>query len=164
VPKEERDVPNSPVIREQVLSRDGKRCAVPGCGSRGNLFSHHVVWKAHGGKTVLENEVCVCQRCHGLIHEGHLKVQGVAPHRLRWTGADGRLLSAPMTLGEVKKYAMEGRRDVPRGTFFEDLKQAEDTTIYSLEEIPEEIDSAWWRKHQHNFVFKGNRITLKNVL
>lgn len=94
VPPKQRDKPNNSLIRRQILSRDGLRCAVPGCSNRGRLFAHHVRWKSHGGRTQLVNEVSVCLRCHGLIHEGLLQVAGRAPHGLRWKGPDGKPLDS----------------------------------------------------------------------
>jgi len=77
VPAERRDRPNTIRIRQQVISRDGHRCVVPGCGRRGSLYSHHVAWTCHGGRTVLENESCLCRVCHSLVHE-------VIPLKVNW--------------------------------------------------------------------------------
>ncbi len=118
VPKEERDRPNTPTIRQRVLSRDGHCCAVPGCENKGNLMSHHIKWRVHGGPTLVKNEVCICQSCHSLIHEGLLSVEGNAPHGLKWLDVDGK------RLGRKEKDA------------------AQDVTIYSLDEVPGEINSA----------------------
>jgi 5-methylcytosine-specific restriction endonuclease McrA len=92
VPVAERDRPNSPLIRKRVLGRDGYRCAGPGCRSRRALYVHHVVWRSHGGPTVEENEVSLCSKCHDLIHEGLLTVEGTAPYGLIWRLPDGRRL------------------------------------------------------------------------
>jgi len=89
VPMQNRDKPNTSLIRQQVLGRDGKSCAVPGCPNKGQLYAHHVQWKSHGGQTRISNEISVCARCHGLIHEGLLRVAGQAPHGLAWSGPQG---------------------------------------------------------------------------
>ncbi|MHC4943231.1 MAG: HNH endonuclease [Planctomycetota bacterium] len=157
VPVEERDKPNTPLIRQQVLSRDGHRCATPGCTNQGGLMAHHVIWKAHGGRTRIQNEISICQRCHGLIHEGLMQVEGCAPHDLIWRGPEGKSLEAPWD------GALPGGQYVPRGTP-SDATAVEDESILSLDQIPDSIDSAWWRRHGHHFEFKGRRLKLKNAL
>ena len=97
VPRSERDKPHTPQLREQVLSRDSRRCAVPGCGRRNDLQAHHVVWRSHGGRSEIGGEVAVCRACHGLIHEGLLKVTGTAPHGLVWLGPEGEPLTGMWT-------------------------------------------------------------------
>jgi hypothetical protein len=153
----ERDRPNTPRIRQQVMSRDGHCCAVPGCENKGALMSHHVKWRMHGGPTMVENEVCVCQSCHSLIHEGLLLVKGNAPHGLQWFDADGEPLGGREKTKELARFEYTTRQDtgshIPGRT--------DNTTIYSLDEVPSEIDSAWWRKYGHNFEIKGKRLVLK---
>jgi hypothetical protein len=118
VPVECRDTPNSVVIRQQVLSRDGLRCAVPGCTHRGDLVAHHVTWKSHGGRTHLLNEVCICQHCHALIHEGLLRVEGTAPHGLKWSASNGKPIEA-LEMRELEGrllFEKEDRDCDPRGS------------------------------------------------
>ena len=69
IPLQERGKPNTALIRQQVLGRDRHRCAVPGCRNRGDLYAHHVRWKSHGGRTEIINEISLCWRCHGLVHD-----------------------------------------------------------------------------------------------
>ncbi|MGE3167129.1 MAG: HNH endonuclease, partial [Planctomycetota bacterium] len=63
-----RDAPNSAALSRKVILRDGARCANPACGSKRRLHAHHIIFRARGGRTVLANEVAVCDRCHALIH------------------------------------------------------------------------------------------------
>jgi hypothetical protein len=156
-----------------VLSRDGKVCAAPGCANRGTLFAHHVVFRSHGGRTAIENEVCLCQSCHSLVHEGLLQVEGEAPHGLRWFDREGRAIDTRLTADnktiyytlESDRFTMESGQNDPRGSSGsrEPTKEEEDSTIYSLDEVPDEVDSAWWRKYGHNFEFKGKRLMLKKA-
>ena len=189
VPMADRDKPNTPLIRQQVLSRDGQSCATPGCTQQGELFSHHVKWRSLGGRTHLINEVCVCQRCHSLIHEGLLKLEGTAPHGLRWYGADGEPLETVDECSFLEgfrktglRYRTESHADTPRSaprgaprgaqaeaslgidaTRENNSAKVEDTTIYSLDEVPDKITHEWWQKYKHNFYFKGNRMMLKKT-
>ena len=167
VPKEERDIPNTPRIRRHVLNRDGHVCAGPGCGNKGYLSAHHVIWRTHGGDTEPVNEISVCTTCHGLIHEGLLQVTGISPEGLEWFDGKGRPLDQRMsTPGNGKKrYSKDHKGSDPRwvvdhqGVVDEHgaEDQQEDTTLTSLDQIPDKIDSAWWRKHSHNLVCRGNR-------
>ncbi|MGE3166500.1 MAG: HNH endonuclease [Planctomycetota bacterium] len=60
------------------------RCANPACGSKRRLHAQHIIFRVRGGRTVLANEVAVCDRCHALIHAGRLEVSGTVDGRLEW--------------------------------------------------------------------------------
>ena len=62
-----------PSLRAKVLARDGHACK--NCSSRRALHAHHVVWRSQGGPTVLDNLLTLCNRCHGLVHDGFLQVE-----------------------------------------------------------------------------------------
>ena len=68
----------------KALARDRGLCQVPGC-SRVAVHAHHVDYRSHGGGDELENLVGVCaaHHLHG-IHGGFVRVEGLAPDRLRW--------------------------------------------------------------------------------
>ena len=124
VPKEERDIPNTPKIRQHVLNRDGHMCTGPGCENRGMLSAHHVLWRSHKGDTEPFNLSSVCtachgpihEGCHGLIHEGLLQVRGNSPEGLEWFDAQGKPLDERMSApGMGKKlYSKEDRGENPR--------------------------------------------------
>ncbi len=80
------------VTRKQfraLVARDGRRCVVPGCGSRRRLHVHHVVHWLHGGLTDPDNEILTCEVHHLKIHAGELDVRAVTPGRFRFFRADG---------------------------------------------------------------------------
>ena len=79
------DAPNSARLRQQVLHRDGMKCANPACGRKGDLQAHHIVYRSRGGRTALANEVTVCSTCHALIHAARLEVTGTQQDGLKWT-------------------------------------------------------------------------------
>ena len=90
---------------------------MPGCSNRGTLFAHHVVFRSHGGRTAIENEVCLCQSCHSLVHDGLLTVEGDVPHGLRWNGPEGRTIETRLTADHgTKRYTLELGRNDPRGS------------------------------------------------
>ena len=36
------------------------------------LEIHHIVFRSHGGGDEVENNMCLCRKCHTLAHEGKL--------------------------------------------------------------------------------------------
>ena len=57
----------SPRQRAAVIARD-KHCV--GCGAAVSQCEiHHIAWWSNGGRTVIENLVLVCWRCHTHIHQ-----------------------------------------------------------------------------------------------
>lgn len=76
--------------RRRLLRRDGYRCAVPGCENHLWLHLHHLVYYSYGGKTEPENLLTICTRCHKNLHEGRLRIEGSAPHGLRFLTAEGK--------------------------------------------------------------------------
>ena len=62
---------------------------MPALKSGHHLHVHHVVFRGHGGKTNESNLLCVCTRCHSMIHQGLLHVQRDEVGGYRFLGADG---------------------------------------------------------------------------
>ncbi len=89
------DKPNTPALRKKVLLRDGRVCANPSCRAQAS-HSHHIKYRAKGGRTHLPNEVGLCSLCHALVHIGHLKIEGNPIDGLSFRAA------APSPLGSKK--------------------------------------------------------------
>jgi hypothetical protein len=85
-----------PAVRRQVLRRDKRRCAVPGCRNHRFLDAHHVHERADGGDHDPEKLIVVCGAHHRAIHDGHLVVEGCASEGFRFYHADGRGYGAPL--------------------------------------------------------------------
>ncbi len=83
----------TPAQKQELMRRDGYRCSTPGCCHRLWLQVHHVAFYCEDGKTVPENLILVCSRCHAHIHMGLLRVTGRAPDGLKWFDAKGRCLN-----------------------------------------------------------------------
>jgi hypothetical protein len=68
----------------KVLARDEGFCRVPGC-SRAADHAHHRKYRSAGGSDDPENllSLCAAHHLHG-VHMGWIKVDRVAPDRLRW--------------------------------------------------------------------------------
>ena len=66
-----------------VVERDGYRCAVPGCTSRGNLHDHHIRFRSAGGSDAHRNRITLCVFHHRRgLHARLLGVSGRAPDGL----------------------------------------------------------------------------------
>jgi hypothetical protein len=76
-----RSVP--PRLRRLVLARDGCRCRAEGCGRTQHLQVHHRTPVGEGGRTVLDNLITLCGRCHRALHERELSLQAAAADPLR---------------------------------------------------------------------------------
>jgi len=133
-------------------------CRAPGCTNRADLICHHVILRSEGGATQIANEVALCESCHSRVHEGLLQVNGDTSEGLEWLDSDGEILSRfEAGLGGVR-LAVELTRPArtPRGA------SEEENVLRSLDEIPDHIDSAWWKKYSHNLEFRNGRLCLRS--
>jgi 5-methylcytosine-specific restriction endonuclease McrA len=74
-------------LRRLILERDEFLCRFCGRGGRYSdylLEIHHIVWRRHGGQDQPSNLMCICRRCHEILH---------------W----GKELNTPKTFTELKK-------------------------------------------------------------
>jgi hypothetical protein len=83
-----------PAVRERVLHRDHRRCAVPGCRSTIHCEVHHIVFREDQGTDELSNLITLCGACHDRLHDKTLVISGRAPDGLTFTWADGRSTGA----------------------------------------------------------------------
>jgi hypothetical protein len=68
-----------------IFHRDGYRCLMPGCRSRGPLHGHHIRFRSGGGTDHKWNRITTCATHHQrVIHAGYARVTGKAPHALRF--------------------------------------------------------------------------------
>ena len=82
-----KDRPNTPALTRRVYLRDAGVCANPCCGCKGRFHAHHITFRSQGGPSALCNEVLLCDRCHALVHQGLLKIEGDPAGDLRWKTA-----------------------------------------------------------------------------
>ncbi len=82
------DDPTPRWLRDRVLVRDGLHCLR--CQSRQELMVHHVALRSQGGRTSPSNLITLCARCHALVHEGLMRVEGEVPDGIRFLDRDGR--------------------------------------------------------------------------
>ena len=79
-------------LRKKVLLRDRCTCQAPDCGRKIFLTIHHLIAFALCGIHSIFGLLTLCSKCHALVHEGKLSVEGEAPHRLIWRDGKGRLI------------------------------------------------------------------------
>ncbi|MHC9539065.1 MAG: HNH endonuclease [Vulcanimicrobiota bacterium] len=89
--KEGRAIPAP--LRKKVLLRDRCTCQAPDCGRRIFLTIHHLTAFALCGIHSVFGLLTLCSKCHALVHEGKLSVEGEAPHRLIWRDGKGRVIN-----------------------------------------------------------------------
>ena len=93
-------------LREEVLVRDGHKCAFPGCEHSRFLDVHHVKHWLFGGLTEIDNLLTLCTFHHKLIHEHRWSVSLDQNQRPVWFRPGGRVYEpgpAPPTVFELKK-------------------------------------------------------------
>jgi hypothetical protein len=64
-------------IKKKIKKEAGYQCQI--CGdARGKIYlenvkveiqAHHIIPKSKGGKTSLENLICLCDFCHAVLHQ-----------------------------------------------------------------------------------------------
>ncbi|MBL8619806.1 MAG: HNH endonuclease, partial [Myxococcales bacterium] len=84
-----------PRTRRAVLRRDRGRCVVPGCRNARYVDVHHIVPRAEGGDHTPTKLAALCSAHHTAAHDGRLRVDGIAPGKLRFVHADGRPYGVP---------------------------------------------------------------------
>ena len=89
--KEGRAIPA--LLRKKVLLRDGCTCQAPECGRKIFLTIHHLIAFALCGIHSISGLLTLCSKCHTLVHEGKLSVEGEAPHQLIWRDGKGRIIN-----------------------------------------------------------------------
>ncbi len=65
-----------PAMARAIKNRD-QHCQFNGCTQTKNLQVHHIIHRADGGSTSVDNGVSVCQKCHTKLHEGGYSIQRV---------------------------------------------------------------------------------------
>jgi hypothetical protein len=108
----ERKDPLRYTLNHKVFARDGWQCTCPGCSNRGNLTSHHCVFRSQNGPDTEQNETgaCTCHHFHGL-HKGTIEVKGTAPDGLIWRLGVRKDGTALLTIGPGERILEE--RDSP---------------------------------------------------
>lgn len=82
--------------RRVIMARDEGTCRWPGC-ERTIVDCHHLEWFSKGGKTAVDNGICLCSRHHQRIHKTGFRVEGDADGTLTFYTPDGQFIgfSAP---------------------------------------------------------------------
>ncbi len=148
----ERDVKTPPRMRRNVLRRDGHRCR--SCRSRWSLMVHHVEFRAHGGRTLEENLLTLCSRCHGLVHAGLLVIEEGSADVARFVDAAGRSLEGAEPVAALGTESLEPPPNVAGD-------ERERVVAVTLTSMPAAVDAAWWRRHAHLVRERGEHGSLR---
>ena len=76
--------------QRRVLAAMYSTCAHPCCTvAFSTCRIHHVDWYEHGGKTVVDNLLPLCEEHHHLVHEGRWNLSITPDRTVTWTRPDG---------------------------------------------------------------------------
>jgi hypothetical protein len=78
--------------QRRVLAAMYSTCAHPHCTvAFSKCRIHHVDWYEHGGLTVIDNMLPLCEEHHHLVHEGRWNLTMTPDRSVTWTRPDGSL-------------------------------------------------------------------------
>ncbi len=95
----------------------------------------------------------LCLKCHGLVHDGLLHVEGEIPDGIEFQSKDGEpLIAKPV----IHPPDLVVRRDK-----LDDVRTS--SPVLTVDDIPSVITGKWWREHEHLFRWNkaGTGITLR---
>jgi hypothetical protein len=75
-----------------LYMRSGGQCQYPGCDAARDLEAHHIIAFELGGPTELANLILVCHRHHKLLHDHHIRTNGIGAHPT-FTDESGRAIT-----------------------------------------------------------------------
>jgi hypothetical protein len=90
-----------PAIRRQVMRRDRRRCAVPGCRNHTYLDVHHCDARSEGGGHDPERLLVLCGSHHRAAHAGALCIEGSASGGFVFRHADGTRYGEPLAPANI---------------------------------------------------------------
>jgi HNH endonuclease/RuvA, C-terminal domain len=93
-PRAKQTIP--PAVRRAVLTRDQRRCRVPGCTHMTFVDVHHIVPRSEGGRNEATNLVTLCGAHHRAVHRGELSIEPSGEAGLRFRHADGTPYGQPV--------------------------------------------------------------------
>jgi hypothetical protein len=84
-----------PALRRAVLTRDRRRCRVPGCTHATFVDVHHVQPRAEGGRNEASNLLTMCSAHHRAVHRGELLVEHEREGSIMFRHTDGGAYGNP---------------------------------------------------------------------
>jgi hypothetical protein len=94
LPRAKQSVP--PALRRAVLTRDNRRCRVPGCTHATFVDVHHIQPRSEGGRNEASNLITMCSGHHRAIHRGELLIEPEREGDLTFRHADGAAYGRPI--------------------------------------------------------------------
>jgi 5-methylcytosine-specific restriction endonuclease McrA len=93
-PRAKQSIP--PALRRAVLTRDRRRCRVPGCTHATFVDVHHVQPRSEGGCNEASNLLVLCSAHHRATHRGELLIELDHESAFRFRHADGTAYGGPV--------------------------------------------------------------------
>lgn len=93
IPRAHQSVP--PALRRAVLTRDRRRCRVPGCTHSTFVDVHHVQPRAEGGRNEASNLMTLCSAHHRAVHRGEMVIERAREGSFIFHHADGAAYGTP---------------------------------------------------------------------
>lgn len=115
---------------------------------------HYVIFRSAGGPTTCDNLITLCARCHGLVHEGSLRIEGGGGRARRIVDRAGRPLHHPQVAPHAVRLAacaVAHARAAP----------APAGKLRSEADIPAVVDATWWRAHEHELVWTTSGLRVR---
>jgi hypothetical protein len=94
-PRAKQSIP--PALRRAVLTRDRRRCRVPGCAHSTFVDLHHAQPRAEGGRNEASNLLTLCGAHHRATHRGELLIDREHGGSFTFRHADGAAYGNPST-------------------------------------------------------------------
>jgi hypothetical protein len=85
-----------PALRRAVLTRDNRRCRVPGCTHATFIDVHHIEPRSEGGRNEASNLLTLCSAHHRAVHRGELLIEPEREGKLTVRHADGAGYGSPV--------------------------------------------------------------------
>jgi hypothetical protein len=68
---------NKKISNKKIYKLSAKECKICGENDYCLLNVHRIIAGEHGGKYTVYNSICLCVRCHTLVHDGQIKIIGI---------------------------------------------------------------------------------------
>ena len=156
---QELDRKTPPWLRARVLHRDGLKCR--NCGNAHQLHAHHIQYRGKHGPTKASNLITLCKWCHAMVHDSLLFLHGKKASRITFWDSRGRQVNGPTSVDPSARWPLrliDGGSSGAVSSMGLDPSFADGARDWAdLSAIPDVIEPAWWRAHEHLLTYRRNQ-------